>query len=133
MPPQRSYSIPRPPVRALTFSDEAGQQQQKTPADRRSSTRAKEVISKILASKSLTSPPVQLKPYSYGRIRHNEEIRILRIQPGNRDSEIQCELHTTALILQGSAPSLVRYTALSYWWGKPDEVPRHKIRIFHER
>lgn len=104
--------VPPPrPVRASTFGNSA---------------RAKEVLSGRLGR-----APVSRDTYKYERILHDEQIRILRISPGSKSSRIQCSLYTIPLGLSPSDPQ-VRYTALSYWWGKPDEEPSHSIELFRD-
>lgn len=106
-PGSDAFVPPPRPVRASTFG-------------------AKEVLSGRLGR-----APFSRDTYKYDRIVHDEQIRILRIRPGLKNSRIQCSLYTIQLGLAPSDPKWVRYTALSYWWGKPEEEPSHSIELSH--
>ncbi|KAH6714263.1 heterokaryon incompatibility protein-domain-containing protein [Leptodontidium sp. MPI-SDFR-AT-0119] len=67
----------------------------------------------------------------------NHEIRILRIQHGKDGDPLECMLFPSALELGNNQKSHSEhqkwpYTALSYWWGDPDEVAGNRITIYKD-
>jgi hypothetical protein len=67
-----------------------------------------------------TRNTVPEKPYCYQSLPSANDIRILKILPGEPGQEIVCELIVTILMPQSSQPD-IQYAALSYCWG-PDEA-----------
>lgn len=75
----------------------------------------------------------------YRKLESDYEIRVLKILPGNHPDKIECYLIPSALPPSDNAPSksqskakaeTLKYDALSYWWGEPDEVARQQIMIY---
>ncbi|KAL1622801.1 hypothetical protein SLS54_004821 [Diplodia seriata] len=58
------------------------------------------------------------KNYSYTRLQHTDETRLLIIQPGELESDIHCTLHHVRF---SEAPE---YEALSYTWGSKEKPRR---------
>lgn len=75
--------------------------------------------------------------YIHQGIDSNHEIRILRIQHGKGDDRLECMLFPSALELGNNQTSHSKhqkwpYTALSYWWGDPDEIATNRITIYYD-
>lgn len=73
--------------------------------------------------------------YAYKDIHNDQEIRILKVYPGDKDSRLECRLLTSPLLDSKGQPFLktseeVPYTALSYHWGTTTELDA--IYIFNE-
>jgi hypothetical protein len=65
--------------------------------------------------------------YKYGRIDHNNEMRVLKIYHGKENSQLECSLITKPLPVGTSSHS---YCALSYTWGSSADFPNNEIHIY---
>jgi hypothetical protein len=75
--------------------------------------------------------------YLYEPLDSDHHIRILRIQRGNPDDELQCMLFPSALPSWNGTPSpskneIYGYCALSYCWGEANELSNNKITIYYD-
>jgi hypothetical protein len=79
---------------------------------------------------TLTSSLARKLPYKYVPLKDNE-IRLLKLYPGEVEAPICCSLHVVDLLVyddvisQSSIQGLERYDAVSYVWGNR----KHKVRI----
>lgn len=73
--------------------------------------------------------------YAYIDIHNDQEIRVLKVYPGYKESPLECRLLTCPLLDSQGQPFLepvapVPYTALSYHWGEAMET--EALHMFHD-
>ncbi|KAI9644819.1 hypothetical protein NHQ30_006846 [Ciborinia camelliae] len=99
------------------------QHQDRSNTSQKPQDRIKDVVDEVLKEETGT--------FVYNDINYNEEIRVLRILRGERESQISCVLLPSALpSSNGHSNSKLKkleYCALSYYWG--DDDPAHQISI----
>lgn len=74
--------------------------------------------------------------YKYKSIDYHQQIRVLKIYPGQGNAELECRL--LPIVLEGAQAPIcreiigetIKYTALSYYWGQ--DTATHKVYMYED-